>query len=82
MTYSSKTWQSATVAAFLSAGLASAPVLAEGSAVSGINGKVSIQGGDMNGKGVSTADGAFSAPLGQSLGLQLDASSGRFLDTN
>ncbi|WP_293239321.1 hypothetical protein [Paludibacterium sp.] len=53
---------------------------AAGPAVSNPAGKVSLQGGDLNGKDASSADGALTLPIGQLFGLQVDASSGRFLD--
>ena len=36
----------------------------------------------MNGKGASSFDGVFSAPLGQSFGLQLEGSTGRLIGNN
>ena len=49
-------------------------------AVSALNGKVSVQGGDVNGTNARSIDGVLSAPLGQSFGAQLDLSSGHFLN--
>jgi len=54
--------------------------LADGPAVSALSGKVSVQGGDMNGKNASSADGVLTIPIGQLFGLQIDGSSGRFID--
>jgi hypothetical protein len=54
----------------------STPGHAEGPAVSGLNGKVSIEGGTTGSEGgqsaIGIAQGSISAPLGQSLGLQID----------
>lgn len=69
-------------AAFVVAGLASSLAMAEGPAVSGINGKISAQGGDMNGKSASSGDAVIAVPLGQSFGFQLDGSTGRFLNSD
>ena len=64
-------------------GLTQAPdARAEGPAVSGVNGKVAVQGGNYDGTSGSVVQGSFSAPLGHSYGLQLDGSTGRYLDAN
>lgn len=55
---------------------------AEGQAVSGMNGKVSVEGGNYDGTNGSVLYGSFSAPLGQSYGVQLDGSTGRYMDAD
>lgn len=51
-------------------------------AVSGINGKFSVEGGNYNGEGGSVVQGSFSAPLGHAYGIQLDGGGGRLLDAS
>jgi hypothetical protein len=63
-------------------GTVSLPVVADGPAVSGVNGKVSIQGGQMKGKGASSADAVLSLPVGHSFGVQIDGSIGDFLGSS
>jgi hypothetical protein len=64
----------------LGAGSWASAALADTPAVSAPSGKLSLQGGSLNSKGASSADGVLSLPVGQLFGLQLDASSGRFLE--
>lgn len=45
-------------------------------AVSGFNAKLGAQGGSLDGKGAGLGFGSFTAPLGHSLGLQIDAGAG------
>jgi hypothetical protein len=66
--------------AILGAFCLSQAALADGAAVSNFSGKISVQGGDLNGKGASSIDGVATIPVGQLFGLQIDATSGRLLD--
>lgn len=61
--------------------LQSSIVAAEEPAVSSLNGKLSVQGGDANGKSGALLDAVVTAPVGHSFGVQLDASNGHVLDT-
>lgn len=64
-------------------GLTQAPdARAEDPAVSGMNGKVSVEGGNYDGTDGSVLQGSFSAPLGHSFGVQLDGATGRYLNAN
>lgn len=51
-------------------------------AVSSLNGKVAVEGGDYDGTGGSVLHGSFSAPLGHSYGVQVDGSVGDYLDAS
>lgn len=69
----------ASVAAGLAAmfGLGAPPqAMAEGPAVSGPNGKLSLQGGAVDGDGTGLVVGSGSLPLGRSFGAQLDGAAG------
>jgi len=64
-------------------GLAQAPdTHAADAAVSEMNGKAAIEGGNYDGTNGSVFHGSFSAPLGHSYGVQIDGSGGRYLDAN
>ena len=66
---------SAALAAALGvAGLSTA--LAEGPAVSGVNAKMKLVGGENDGDGAGLAVGSLTAPLGSSLGVQFDVLGG------
>ena len=56
--------------------MAPAVVLAECPAVSGPNGKISIEGGRYDDENAALALGSYTIPLGQSLGLQFDGALG------
>lgn len=72
-----------TASLFVFVGLAQAPdAQAEGVAVSEMNGKVAVEGGNYDGTNGSVFHGNFSAPLGHSYGVQIDGSGGRYLDAN
>lgn len=49
---------------------------ADGPAVSGLNGKVSLEGGNFDGNSGQAIQAAFAAPIGNSFGLQLDTAFG------
>jgi hypothetical protein len=62
--------------AILAGALALTPLTAQGQAVSGLNGKLSVEGGvagsDHQSNGTGLASGSFSLPIGSSFGLQVD----------
>ena len=68
-----KTRTSLLLAALLALSLSA---FADGPAVSAINGKVSIEGGNFDGNGGQAIQAAIAAPLGNSFGLQLDTAFG------
>ena len=80
MTIPKNMWQSGVMSAIVCAALSSASLHAAEPAVSEVNGKVSMQGGDVMGSGASTLDAVLALPLGHSFGLQLDGSSGSLLN--
>lgn len=51
-------------------------VMADGPAVSSINGKVSLEGGDYDGKGGQAMQAAIAVPIGNAFGLQFDTALG------
>lgn len=55
---------------------AASGAFAAGPAVSSINGKVSVEGGNFNGHGGAMAAGSLSLPVGHAFGVQLDAAAG------
>ena len=55
---------------------------AEGPAVSGVNGKISADGGNFDGSSGSVLQGTLSAPLGNSFGAQLDGAAGHYEDAS
>jgi len=57
--------------------LSPAPAWSDGPAVSAVNGKLDLQGGDSSGTGIGMAEGSVSAPLGQYFGIQLDGALGK-----
>jgi hypothetical protein len=64
-------------------GLAPSPdAEAAGPAVSEMNGKVAVEGGNYDGTNGSVLQGSFSAPLGHSYGVQVDGGGGRYLDAS
>ena len=64
-------------------GLAQAPdARAEDPAVSAPNGKIGIEAGDYDGTGGAVAHGAFSVPVSQSYGVQIDGAAGHYLDAS
>lgn len=62
--------------AVLALGLAG-PVLAEGPAVDGVNGKLEAHAGSVGGDGAGLLGGSVTAPLGQAVGVQLDGMAGK-----
>lgn len=67
---------------FLATLLAASPLLAAAPAVSGMNGKLSVEGGNFDGTGGSLVLGSFSMPLRHAYGFQADMATGRVLDAN
>ena len=65
----------ATVAGFLGAGVAGS-AMADGSAVSGPNAKISIGAGDTDGDATGLATGSVSFPVGDKFGAQIDGAFG------
>src|SRR4029079_2824597 len=65
--------------AFLSLGVTAAAA-GELPAVSGPNGKLSVEGGSSADEGEGVATGSFALPLGHAFGLQADAAVGSFHD--
>jgi hypothetical protein len=60
--------------------LAGAPALAAEPAVSGPNGKFSVEGGGSADEGEGVATGSFALPIGHDFGIQADGSIGSFDD--
>ena len=56
--------------------------IAAGPAVSSINGKVSVEGGNFDGHGGALAAGSLSLPVGHAFGVQLDAAAGSVHSTS